>query len=73
MKNAYTQPELKAFAAAGRTIVVGFRAAAAITWSHGVGAYVLVPLPQKAVGLPFTQRGRRQALTPADFDALLLN
>jgi hypothetical protein len=71
MKHAFTQSEFAAFTNEGRTILVGFRSAANIVWSHGARGFILSPLPTKAVGLPFTLRGRREAVTPENFNKML--
>lgn len=71
MKHAFTQTELEAFTHEGRTILVGFRTAASIVWSHGTHELILSPLPTKVSGLPFTLKGRRQAVTPENYNAML--
>jgi hypothetical protein len=71
MKHPYTQKELAAFVDAGRTIVVKYKSAANIAWSHGTGQFILRPMPQKAINLPFTPRGRVAAQTPENFEKML--
>lgn len=73
MKHPYSQAELQQFASNGQTIIVGYRSAAEIKASHGAGQYILSPLPPKPSGLPYTQRGRVQALTPEHFERVRLH
>lgn len=71
MKHSFTQTELAAFYHQGSTILVGFRSAASIVWSHGTRELILSPLPKKQAGLPFTVRGRATAVTPENYNAMI--
>lgn len=71
MNHAFTQEELAEFVNEGKTIMLGFWSAASIVWSHGAGEYILSPMPHKGTKLPFTKRGRRQAVTPDLFEKIL--
>ena len=59
-----TQSELSKHFAAGETIILSYRRAYEIRYSHGTGGYILQPYLRKYSGLPFSQRGRFYAMTP---------
>jgi galactose mutarotase-like enzyme len=71
MKHPFNQSELQSFVDRGESILVQYRNAASICWSHGTGEYIASPLPRKVSGLPFTIRGRIHAITPENFDKML--
>lgn len=67
-----SQSEMTTYHAQGATVLVQFRHAYEIQFSNGVGEFVLSPIAGRAVGLPYSPRGRFFVITPEHFRKMQL-
>lgn len=59
-----TQSELSKLYNAGETVVLAYRRAYEVKYSHGASRYILQQFYRSYSGLPLTKRGRYMAFTP---------
>ena len=63
-KPELTQDELPAHYDSNEVIILSFRTAYEVKYSHGVNGYILQQIRKTYADLPYTKRGRYMAFSP---------